>query len=234
MRAAATTANMPPTIAANVTTLPADGEAEPEVSVGGRVAPGGMVAPGGRVKPGGRVNDEADGPPVGAELPKSPPLEPADGAALVMSSAEVGAAVGTPVKSPPLEPAVGAAVWSVGVGAIVKAPPREPAVGAGVAPAAPGATVAPAAPGATVAPTATGGTVGVAAGAAVKVPAAITHGAVSVHVTLAARMLVEQQSEAPLVPETSPQPTPPAGGAKIKQYKTNHAGVSWVGMIWLV
>lgn len=99
---------MPPTIAANVTTLPADTDAEPDV-VGAMVEPGAIA--------GARV--------------RSSPLEPADGAALAVMPE--GAALGTEVRSRSLEPEVGAMVNAMSrepaEGAGVTAPAAD---GAGV------------------------------------------------------------------------------------------------------
>ncbi len=76
---------------------------------------------------------------------------------------------------------------SLGVGAIVKEISRDPAVGAMVAP---------------------GTAVLAATGDGVKVPGTITQGAAPQEM-LAAAMLARQQSSAPLVPGTAPQPAPP-------------------------
>lgn len=174
---------MPPAIAATVTTLPADRAAEPAVAAPGDAVLGAMVSPRavGVAVPRSRSLE----PAVGAMLSRS--LEPAAGAELMpASSTEVGAEVGTPVpKSRSLEPAVGVAVCDVGVGAMV--------------------TVSPGARGAIVVEA----TVGTTAGEGVNVPSTITQGAVSTQAMLAARMVAEQQSSAPLVPAMSPQPTPP-------------------------
>lgn len=176
---------MPPAIAATVTTLPADRDAEPAVAAPGGAVLGAMVSPRavGPLVPRSRSLE----PAVGAMLPRSRSLEPAVGAALTpASSTEVGAGVGTPVpKSRSLEPAVGVAVCEVGVGAMV--------------------TVSPGARGAIV----VAATVGTTAGAGVYVPSTITQGAVSTQAMLLARMVAEQQSSAPAVPAMFPQPTPP-------------------------
>lgn len=186
MRAAANTANKPPIIAAVVTTLPTDNAAAPE-----------RVAAGDWVERGAGVSDMNVGDEEGAAEPKSPPLDPeaSVGAELEMSSTEVGAAVGTPVLMSRIV-AVGAAVWAVGVGAIVKEKSRVPS-------SATGAMVMPGARGAAV------GAASAGDGVVVKVPGAITQGAVPPQGTPLAAIVAEQQSDAPAVPATLPQPTPP-------------------------
>lgn len=85
-RVAAKIANTPPTIAANVTTLLADTEADPETSEGGSVL--GAVVPGIMVI----MVVALVGAAVGAAVSKSTPRSPAAPLGI-----EVGAALGVPV-----------------------------------------------------------------------------------------------------------------------------------------
>lgn len=103
-----------------------------------------------------------------------------------LESAE-GEGVGTPVVSTTDPAIVGAMVWPTMVGAMEKS--REPVLGAGVKFGTRGATV----------------------GDSVYVPFFIMQGAEtpSSHSTPVSRIVLEQQSDAPLVPAIDPHPSPP-------------------------